>query len=828
MANNINLCLSDLQNGATGLIIRVLGYGAFRKRMTEMGFVKGKVVKVIKSAPLQDPVEYVIMGYNVALRHNEAALIEVAPVSNSQRVVTPAFEGSFFKEGSKKVEAGKGNTINIALVGNPNCGKTTLFNYASGSHERVGNYGGVTVDSKEASIKQNNYTINIVDLPGTYSITEYTPEELFVRTHITNNRPDVVVNVIDASNLERNLFLTTQLIDMNIKVVIALNMFDELEQRGVILKYRELGIMMGIPIVPTVAVKGRGIGELMDKVIEVFENKDPAVRHIHINYGNTIEDSILRVRTVIKSSTGISRRFPARYLAIKLLENDKTTLKLLEENTNFDAISRQSRVEIQRLEKEYDDKSDTIIANARYGFIAGALRETCTERIDKEIKGKRDIDYILTHKIWGFPIFILFMWLMFQATFKIGSYPMNWIDSGVGWLGNLFSSVMPAGALHDLIADGIIGGVGGVIIFLPNILILFFFISLMEDTGYMARVSFIMDRLMHKIGLHGKSFIPLLMGFGCNVPAIMATRTLENRKDRIMTMLIAPFMSCSARLPVYVLIISAFFTKNQGLVLFSIYGIGILIAVVVAVVMKNTIFSRQDVPFVMELPPYRIPTMKNTTLHMWHKGSQYLRKMGSFILLASIIIWGLSYYPRNVRYSADYEAQISSINANALLPVRVKQIRVSGIEIMKASEHQEQSYIGRLGRMVEPVIRPLGFDWKIGISLITGLAAKEIVVGSMGILYHADLNADGNSGSLIEKLQQQEHTSGRLKGEKVFTPLVAFGFMLFVLIYFPCVAVIAAIKKESNWKWAAFTMVYTTAIAWAAAFLTFQIGSIFL
>ncbi len=827
MTNNINLYLSDLQNGATGLIIRVLGYGAFRKRMTEMGFVKGKVVKVIKSAPLQDPVEYVIMGYNVALRHSEAALIEVAAVSNSQQAVAPALEGMFLKGGLKTVETEKSNTINVALVGNPNCGKTTLFNYASGSHERVGNYGGVTVDAKEASIKQNNYSINIVDLPGTYSITEYTPEELFVRTHITNNKPDVVVNVIDASNLERNLFLTTQLIDMNIKVVIALNMFDELEQKGVILKYRELGKMMGIPIVPTVAVKGRGIGELMDKVIEVYEDKDPTVRHIQINYGNTVEDSISRIKTEIKRSNGISRRFPARYLAIKLLENDNTTLKILEECTNFDAISRQSRVELLRLEKEYDDKSDTVIANARYGFIAGALRETCTERYDREITGKRDIDHMLTHKIWGFPIFILFMWLMFQATFKIGSYPMNWIDSGVGWLGNLFSSVMPAGALHDLIADGIIGGVGGVIIFLPNILILFFFISLMEDTGYMARVSFIMDRIMHKIGLHGKSFIPLLMGFGCNVPAIMATRTLENRKDRIMTMLIAPFMSCSARLPVYVLIISAFFTKNQGLVLFSIYGIGILIAIMVAMFMKNTIFSRQDVPFVMELPPYRIPTMKNTTLHMWHKGSQYLRKMGSFILLASIIIWGLSYYPRNVRYSADYDEKISAINANTLLPGPVKQTRVSGIELMKASEHQEQSYIGRLGRLVEPVIRPLGFDWKIGISLITGLAAKEIVVGSMGILYHADLNADENSGSLIEKLQQQEHTSGKLKGEKVFTPLVAFGFMLFVLIYFPCVAVIAAIKKESNWRWAAFTMVYTTAIAWTAAFLTYQIGSIF-
>jgi ferrous iron transport protein B len=828
MENNNNLHLSDLQNNDTAIIIKVIGHGAFRKRITEMGFVKGKIVKVIKNAPLQDPVEYQIMGYNVSLRRSEAALIEVISVNDIQQSEQFLFEGTLTEDRLKASAKEKGQKINVALVGNPNCGKTTLFNYASGSHERVGNYGGVTVDAKEATIKQNNYTLKIVDLPGTYSITEYTPEELFVRTHITDNMPDVVVNVIDASNLERNLFLTTQLIDMNIKVVIALNMYDELEQKGIILKYEELGKMMGIPIVPTVAVKGKGITELKNKVIEVYEDKDRAVRHIHINYGNTIEDSIKRVQSEIKKNNDIANRFSTRYLAIKLLENDKTTLKLLKECANFDAIAQRSQTEIQKLEKEYGEKSETVITDAKYGFIAGALRETYTERNNKKIEKKRDIDFLLTHKFLGFPIFIFFMWLMFQATFTIGSYPMNWIDAGVGYLGNLISTMIPEGALHDLIVDGIIGGVGGVIIFLPNILILFFFISLMEDTGYMARVSFIMDRLMHKIGLHGKSFIPLLMGFGCNVPAIMATRTLENRKDRIMTMLIAPFMSCSARLPVYVLIISAFFPKNQGLVLFSIYIIGIVIAVLVALLLKKTVFSKQDVPFVMELPPYRIPTMKNTSLHMWHKGSQYLRKMGSFILLASILIWGLSYYPRNVKYSTNYDAQITAINSTASLPDSVKQSQVSGIELMKASEHQEQSYIGKLGRFVEPAIQPLGFDWKIGISIITGLAAKEIVVGSMGILYHADLAADENSNTLIEKLQQQEHSSGELKGQKVFNPLVAFGFMLFVLIYFPCVAVIAAIKKESNWKWASFTMVYTTAIAWVVAFITYQAGSLFL
>ncbi len=828
MENNRNHHLSDLHDKDTAIITKVIGEGAFRKRITEMGFVKGKVVKVIKKAPLQDPVEYEIMGYNVSLRRSEAALIEVISINDTLNPQKSVFEGTLIEERLKTSAIKKGNLINVALVGNPNCGKSTLFNYASGSHERVGNYSGVTVDAKEATIKQNNYTLTIVDLPGTYSITEYTPEELFVRTHITDNMPDIVINVLDASNLERNLFLTTQLMDMNINVVIALNMYDELEQKGMILKYKELGKMMGIPIIPTVAVKGKGITELINSVIEVYEDKDTAVGHIHINYGDTIEDSIKAVQTEINKNKDIAIRFSTRYLAIKLVENDKSVLKLLQECDNFEGIAQQSQTERDRLEKELGEKSETLITDAKYGFIAGALHKTYTKNKHKEIKKKWDIDFLLTHQFWGFPFFFFFMWFMFQTTFTIGGYPMTWIEAGVVYLGDFMNGIMPEGALRDLIVGGIISGVGGVIVFLPNILILFFFISLMEDTGYMARVSFIMDRLMHKIGLHGKSFIPLLMGFGCNVPAIMATRTLENRKDRILTMLIAPFMSCSARLPVYVLIISAFFPENQGLVLFSIYIIGITIAIIVALLLKKVVFSKKNAPFVMELPPYRIPTLKNTTLHMWHKGSQYLRKMGSFILIASILIWALSYYPRSVEYSTDYDVQISTIDANTLLPDSVKKSQIAEIELKKVSEHQEQSYIGRLGHFIEPAIKPLGFDWKIGISIITGLAAKEIVIGSMGILYQADLAADEKSSTLIEKLKQQEHSSGTLKGQKVFTPLVAFGFMLFILIYFPCVAVIAAIKKESNWKWATFTMVYTTVIAWVVAFVTYQVGSLFL
>ena len=819
--------LSDLKTGEEGVIVKVLGHGAFRKRITEMGFVKGKKVKVIKNAPLQDPVEYEIMDYKVSLRRSEANLLEMISLEDAKLLEEIKFEGTIDEDILKKSLKEKGSTINIALVGNPNCGKTTLFNYASGSHERVGNYGGVTIDAKEAKFKLNGYTFNISDLPGTYSITEYSPEELYVRMHITEKMPDVVVNVIDASNLERNLYLTTQLIDMNIKVVVALNMYDELEKKGARFNYGALARMIGVPIIPTVAAKGKGIDLLFSKIIDVYEEKEPTVRHIHINYGKTIESSIENIQNRIKVNQSITDRFSSRYLSIKLLEQDQTTQLQLSVCKNLKEIVDTSKKEIAKLEKEYGEKSETIITDAKYGFIAGALKETYIPSIEARRRKTEAVDNLITHKVFGFPIFIFFMWLMFQATFSIGGLPMDWIDAGVGALASLVSDTMPDGTLKDLMVDGIIGGVGGVIIFLPNILILFFFISLMEDTGYMARASFIMDKLMHKIGLHGKSFIPLIMGFGCNVPAVMATRTLENQKDRILTMIITPFMSCSARLPVYILLISAFFPNNPGTVLFSIYFIGIALAVLAGLAMKKTFFSKKDVPFVMELPPYRIPTLKNTSIHMWNKGVQYLKKMGGIILIASILIWALGYYPRNVEFTTDYDAQIAQITSSQDLTDEIKEENIAKIELTKEGERQANSYIGRMGHAIEPIIQPLGFDWKIGVSIITGLAAKEIVVSTMGVLYQADFDADETSESLVDKLIQQEYTSGVRKGQKVLSPLVAYSLMLFILIYFPCIAVIAAIKKEGNWKWAIFTMVYTTAIAYIVSLLTYQIGSLF-
>lgn len=817
--------LSDLQTGSVGVITKVLGHGAFRKRITEMGFVKGKTIKVIKNAPLHDPIEYEIMNYRVSLRRSEAALVEVVASDLAENLENFEFLGTIDEEKLKTSAGIKGNLINVALVGNPNSGKTTLYNYASGKHERVGNYGGVTVDAKEAKFTQSGYTFNIVDLPGTYSITEYTPEELYVRAHILEKHPDVVVNVIDATNLERNLYLTTQLIDMNIKVVIALNMFDEFLASGSKLDYEALGKMIGIPIIPTSAKNGKGIRELFDKIIDVYEDRDPIVRHIHINYGSNIEKAISKIQPHIKINKDLRAKYSSRYLSIKLLENDKTSYKLIEQCPNANIIKENAKLAIKELEEEYKERCSSIITDAKYGFIAGALKETFIPGEEESRKYTAIIDMFLTHKLLGFPIFFFFMWLMFQTTFSLGSYPMDLIDSAVQGLGNLIRNNMEAGMLRDLLVDGIIGGVGGVIIFLPNILILFFFISFMEDTGYMARASFIMDKVMHKIGLHGKSFIPMVMGFGCNVPSILATRTLENRKDRILTMLIIPFMSCSARLPVYVLLISAFFPNNQGLVLISIYLIGIIIASSVSIALNKLLFKKEDVPFVMELPPYRIPTLRNTLTHMWHKAEQYLKKMGTVILLASILIWALGYFPRETNYSKNYDTIINNIKNDNKLDKTLKESKIIEIEKEREAERQKNSYIGKMGQFIQPVLNPLGFDWKIGVAIITGLAAKEIIIGTMGVLYQAD---EGSENNLQHKLKTQVHTIGPKAGEKVFNPLVAYALMLFILIYFPCVAVIAAIKKEAGTKWALFTIFYTTFIAYIVALLTYQIGSIFI
>jgi ferrous iron transport protein B len=814
--------LYDLIEGEEWIILKIKGRGQFRQRLSEMGFIVGKKVKVIKKAPLRDPIEYVIMGYHISLRKSEAQLIEVDRKSESKEFYST--NGVLQDEEQNISWLDKIKHIQIALVGNPNSGKTTLFNYASGSKEKVGNYAGVTVDSKEARYKQSGYTFSIVDLPGTYSIKSFSPEEIYLRNYIFEKKPDIVVNIVDASNLERNLYLTTQLIDMGVQIVVALNMFDELTKKGDTLDYISLGKLLGIPVIPTVSSKGKGIKDLFDKIIEVYENRDPAVRHIHINYGTEIENSICAIQSKIKieENREFTNIISARYLSIELLESDKEFSKSIEHCINSKEIIEVAKNEYNRLEKLFSDPVETVITDLRYGFISGALKETL--KLNKEVRLRKTkvIDNYLTNKYLGIPIFIFFMWLTFYTTFKLGGYPKHWLELGTGKLSELVSYVLPAGIIRDFLVEGIIGGVGGVIVFLPNIIILFLFISFMEDTGYMARAVFIMDKLMHKIGLHGKSFIPLFMGFGCNVPAIMATRIIESRRDRLVTMLITPFMSCSARLPVYILFISAFFAKNQGSVLFLLYVLGVIFAILSALLLKRIFFKSTEIPFVMELPPYRVPTVRSVFKHVWFRTGLYLRKIGGVILLASIIVWILSTFPRTVNYSRDYDGDIAKIE-KAQLSDNEKFESLNRLVLEQKSEKQSKSFIGMIGHSIEPVMKPLGFDWRLTVSILSGLAAKEVVVSTLGVLFQAD-NGSGKT-SLVQKIQTQQDPSGR----QLFTPLIAFSFMLFILTYFPCIGVVAAIKRESgSWKWAAFTVFYTTGIAWVLSFTVYQLGGLFI
>ncbi|HNP89825.1 ferrous iron transport protein B [Macellibacteroides fermentans] len=823
--------LSELRTGEKGVIVKVMGRGAFRKRIIEMGFIRGKMVDVIQNAPLKDPIHYKVMGYDVSLRRSDAALIEVvsetefAHLTNTAQQYTESLDADsgFYQDNELEALAlNKGKIINVALIGNPNCGKTSLFNFASGAHEHVGNYSGVTVDAKEGVFTQNGYTFRIVDLPGTYSLSAYTPEELYVRRHLVQEQPDVVINVVDASNLERNLYLTTQLIDMDVRMVIALNMYDDLEKSGNKFDHESLAGMIGVPIIPTISKTGFGIEALFNRVISVYEETDPILRHVHVNYGDTLEKYINALRKMLKRNGTVDKTYSKRYLAIKLLENDKEVKQYVQSLPETKPILETCNQYSQQLEEMLKEDTETALTNARYGFISGALRETFVANKIKEVSSTQIIDLFVTHKVLGFPIFIFFMWFMFEATFKLGEYPMQWIEWGVEQIGNFVRNFMPEGPLKDLLVDGIIGGVGGVIVFLPNILILYLFISFMEDSGYMARAAFIMDKIMHKMGLHGKSFIPLVMGFGCNVPAIMATRTIESRNSRMITMLINPLMSCSARLPVYVLLTGAFFAENASTVLLLMYSSGILLAVIVAKLFKRFLFSKEDVPFVMELPPYRMPTSKSILIHMWEKAKQYLHKMGGIILIASILIWFLGYFPRETEQGKVYESQIEHVNSSNTLSEKEKTETVTELNRLKNMEHQQNSYIGRIGQAIQPALAPLGFDWKISVSLLSGMAAKEVVVSTLSVLYTGDSE---DSQSLPERLQADKDK----EGNPVFTPLVALSMMLFVLIYFPCVATVIAIVNESkSWKWGAFVIAYTCTLAWVVSFTVYQLGSILL
>lgn len=804
--------LSELRTGEKGVIVKVLGHGGFRKRIVEMGFIKGKVVEVLLNAPLQDPVKYKIMGYEVSLRHKEADMIEI--VSTEEAKTLEMDNGQTWQNGEMTEQRlhnaamKRRRTINVALVGNPNCGKTSLFNFVSGAHERVGNYSGVTVDAKEGHASFEGYDFNIVDLPGTYSLSAYSPEEMYVRRQIIDKTPDVILNVLDASNLERNLYLTTQLIDMHPRMICALNMYDEFEQRGDSIDYKKLGQLLGVPMVPTVFKSGKGVKTLFHIIINLYEGVDfidkkgninPEVakqiqdwhkeyddegieehsedfahgdkpnnsvfRHIHLNHGALIESAIDIIQKELRKETSLRHKYSTRYLSIKLLEMDSEAEKVVRELPDGENIITIRDKQANRIKEEMQEDSETAIMDAKYGIIHGALHEAGFKMGDKTdtYQTTHMIDALITNKYAGFPIFLLLLYIMFQATFSIGQYPMDWIDAGFEALEGLVAGYMPDGMLKDMITDGIIAGVGAVMVFLPQILILYTFISFMEDSGYMARAAFIMDKLMHKMGLHGKSFIPLIMGFGCNVPAVMATRTIESQRSRLITMLILPMMSCSARLPIYIMITAMCFdVRYQSLIIISLYVLGILTAVLMSRLFSKWLVRGEDTPFVMELPPYRMPTAKAIARHTWEKGKQYLKKMGGVILVASIIIWALGYFPHN--------------------------------DELTRQQQLEQSYIGTIGKTIQPVFSPQGFDWKLSVGLISGVGAKEIVASTMGVL-HAD-------------------------EQNPISPATAFCYLVFVLLYFPCIATIAAIRNESgSWKWALFAAAYTTGVAWCVSAL---------
>ena len=825
--------LSDLKTGEKGVIIKVLGHGGFRRRIIEMGFIKGKTVEVLLNAPLKDPIKYKIMGYEISLRRQEASMIEVVSEEEARNLSTgTTYHGGISEtipvndNEMRAIAQGKRRTINVALVGNPNCGKTSLFNIASGSHEHVGNYSGVTVDAKEGYFEFQGYHFRLIDLPGTYSLSAYSPEELYVRKHIIEETPDVIINVVDAGNLERNLYLTTQLIDMNVRMVVALNMYDALQHSGNTLNIKKLSQLLGVPMVPTISRTGEGVDDLFHVIIGLYEGADfmgqkeeiqnealrefrewhdayvpdhkfesheddensftprNFIRHIHINHGPELERSIDAVKKEIGKTETIRHKYSTRFLAIKLLENDKDIEKnVIASLPNASEILRIKEQEVKRLRETINEDSEQAITDAKYGFITGALKETYTDNYQNTEMFTRIVDSIVTHKVWGYPIFFIFLYLMFECTFIFGEYPQEGIEWLVEQLGNAVNTYMPDGSFKDLLIDAVSGGVGGVIVFLPNILLLYLFISFMEDSGYMARAAFIMDKIMHKMGLHGKSFIPLIMGFGCNVPAIMSSRIIESRKSRLVTILINPLISCSARLPIYLVLVGAFFPGKESLMLLLIYSVGILLAVLMARIFSKFLVKGDDTPFVMELPPYRMPTSKSVLRHTWEKGAQYLKKMGGIIMIASIIIWFLGYYPNHSSYQT-------------------------------TAEQQENSYIGQIGKSIEPIIKPLGFDWKMGVGLLSGVGAKELVVSTLGVLYTNDGNLDDDA--LPERIAQQSD----------ITPLIAFAYMLFTLLYFPCIATLAAIRQETgSWKWPLFAACYTTVLAWIVAFLVYQIGS---
>jgi len=796
--------LRDLKEGDRAVVESVRGTGAFKRRLLEMGFMPGTEVLIKKYAPLRDPIEFVIKGYHVSLRREEAQDVMVRSVLKG------------------RAAAGARRRLTIALTGNPNSGKTTIFNAITGAHQHVGNWPGVTVERKEGKATVGDCEITVVDLPGTYSLTAYSIEEIVARRYVVHEKPDVVVHVIDASNLERNLHLTTQLLELECKLVLALNMHDALLTSGARLDAEKLGSLLGAPAVTTVGHKGQGVRQLLETVVRVADGREPKVRRVEVRYGHELESHVapLANRAAELDLAGIPH--PPRWVAVKALENDKAILdKVRDCGQAGDALLQEVAQTRKHLQDLYGEEPENLFTERRYGFVAGVLKEVYhAPPVDRVTLSDR-IDTVLTHRVLGLPFFFLMIWGMFQFTFTVGAYPMEWIDALVSAFAGAVSGVLNDGLLKSLLVDGVIGGVGSVLVFIPNIFLLFLCISFLEDSGYMARAAFLTDRVMHLLGLHGKAFIPLLMGFGCNAPAIMATRMLESERDRILSILINPLMSCSARLPVYILLAGAFFPPARaGTVIFSIYLLGMVLAVAMGRLFSSTLLRGEASPFVMELPPYRVPTARSLLIHMWDRGKIFLRKMGGVILVGSVAIWALGAFPRDIPFSKDYDRQIQGLQAALQAPdlpaaSREQVVRqIAELETARGAEQIEGSYIGKIGKAMEPVFRPLEFDWRNAVALLTGFVAKEIVVSTLGVLYQVGSEETEESEGLMKALR----SSG-------MTPRVAYAFMVFVLVYTPCLGTVAVIRRETNSrKWTAFSVTYTLVLAWLLAFAVVRVG----
>lgn len=717
--------------------------------------------------------------------------------------------------------------LSIALAGNPNSGKTTIFNNITGTRQKVGNWPGVTVEKKEGNINKSGYDLKIIDLPVTYSLTPFSIEEIVARNFILDERPDVVIDIIDASNLERSLYLATQLREIDCKVLFALNMADVAQTRGIKIDDKKLSELLAVPVVFTIGNKNKGIETLLKAAIELAESDSVTPKKRKVKYSKDIEDSISKIERFIENHAADSIPYNIRWTAIKLLEDDQIVKERVLEKTGKIGEDILREIDNQRnfLVDRFDDDPEIVMTDERYGFIAGIIMEALTTSTQQRVDISRNVDLVLTNRFIGFPIFIFFIWAMFQLTFSLGAYPMDWISSGINLFSTLLAHVLPDNIFKDFLINGVIAGVGSVMIFLPNILILFFCIALFEDTGYMSRAAFLMDKIMHLIGLHGKSFIPMLMGFGCNVPAIMASRTLESEKDRILTILITPFMSCSARLPVYIILAGAFFGAKAGTVIFGIYLLGIILSIITGRLFRSTLLRGIDAPFVMELPPYRIPMIKSLLIHMWDRSKMFLKKMGGYILAGSVVVWTLTAFPHNISYTKNYDLEIEQVKTyfqteieaaqefdNALLAQK-RDIAVAELITEKKAEKAEKSFMGRIGKVVAPIFSPIGIDWRASVALLTGFVAKEIVVSTMGILYAADEREDS------EALKNALLSSG-------MTPSAALAMMVFVLLYMPCVATLAAIRRETaSLKWMIFSISYSTLLAWGMAFLVYQGGT---